>query len=57
MQQSTIELTRHLGFQLSLLKLSIIPGPNGSQAPAHLRQQAEQLQQLVEEAAPVRASR
>lgn len=57
MQHATIETTNHLGFQLSLLKLSIIPGPNGAQPPVHLRQQAEQLEQLVEEVAPVRVAR
>ncbi|MCC6362352.1 MAG: hypothetical protein IT165_02450 [Bryobacterales bacterium] len=48
MTQSQLDLTNHLGFQLSLLKLSTIPGPNGSGISEHLAQQARQLEEIVD---------
>lgn len=48
MTQSQIDLTNHIGFQVSLLKLATIPGPNGREQTAHLVQEAEQIEALVE---------
>lgn len=47
MTQSNIDLTMHMGFQLSLLKLATIPGPNGILMNNGLLQEAQQLEMLV----------
>ncbi|MBV6433997.1 MAG: hypothetical protein IANPNBLG_04231 [Bryobacteraceae bacterium] len=48
MTQSQLDLINRLEFQLSLLKLSTIPGPNGSGISEHLAQQARQLEEMVD---------
>jgi len=56
MTQSQIDMTTHLGFQLSLLKLSTIPGPNGQEASESVVQEARQLEAIVDRfVMPVRA--
>lgn len=56
MTQSTIDLTNHLGFQLSLLKLATIPGPNNSSPNVQLAHEARQIEALVDRLTPVRKS-
>jgi hypothetical protein len=48
MSQIQIELTNHIGFQLSLLRLSTIPGPKGDAIKGDVAQQAEQLAALAD---------
>lgn len=53
MSQTRIELTNHIGFQLSLLRLSTIPGPNGISA-SDVGAEAKQLEALADQVyAPV----
>jgi len=47
MSQTQIDLTNHIGFQLSLLRLSTIPGPNGV-STSDVGQQAKQLEALAD---------
>lgn len=54
MTQTNIDLTTHLGFQLSLLKLATIPGPNGASPNRELTQEATQIEALVDQLQPVR---
>ncbi|HUQ91917.1 MAG TPA: hypothetical protein VM120_09560 [Bryobacteraceae bacterium] len=55
MTQSQIDLTTHLGFQLSLMKLSTIPGPNGASLTDAVVRDAAQLEALVDRiAVPMR---
>lgn len=56
MTQSTIDLTNHLGFQLSLLKLATIPGPNGNPPNIQVTHEARQIEALVDRLSPVRKS-
>lgn len=57
MTQTTIDLTNHLGFQLSLLKLATLPGPNGAPTPnPQISQEARLIEALVDRLAPVRNS-
>ena len=46
MTTTNIDLTNHLGFQLSLLKLANIPGSNSSVNP-QLSQEASMIEALV----------
>ena len=56
MKQSHIDLTNHMGFQMSLLKLATIPGPNGTGANTQLAQEALMIEALVDRVAPVRGA-
>jgi hypothetical protein len=46
MSQTRIDLTNHIGFQLSLLRLSTIPGPSGVSA-TDVGQETKQLELLA----------
>jgi len=55
MTQTNIDLTNHLGFQLSLLKLATLPGPNGAPSPdTQITQEARLIEALVDRLSPVR---
>ena len=54
MTQSHIDLTNHLGFQLSLLKIATIPGPNGPAPNTQLAIETRQIEALVDRLLPVR---
>ncbi|MBL8178175.1 MAG: hypothetical protein JNK48_26105 [Bryobacterales bacterium] len=54
MTQATIDLTNHLGFQLSLLKLATIPGTNGPTPSNQLTQEARLIEALVDRLTPAR---
>lgn len=47
MRQAELELTTHLGFQLSLLRLWTIPGPSQRPEKEHWIREARQLEKLV----------
>jgi hypothetical protein len=48
MTQTQRELTAHFGFQMSLLRLSTIPGPNGRTVPETVHEEAARLEALAE---------
>ncbi|MBL8233248.1 MAG: hypothetical protein JNL98_32415 [Bryobacterales bacterium] len=48
MTQTQRELTTHFGFQMSLLRLSTIPGPNGRPVPETVKEEAAKLEALAE---------
>ena len=54
MTQMDIDITTHMGFQLSLLKLATIPGTNGAPPSRELTQEASQIEALVDRLLPVR---
>lgn len=47
MRQAELELTTHLGFQLSLLRLWTIPGPSHGMEKEDWIREARQLEKLV----------
>lgn len=47
MTQSQMDQTAHLGFQISLLRLSTIPGPNSAGEHQEVRSEADKLEALV----------
>lgn len=48
MNASYNEQPSHVSFQLSLLQLAMIPGPNGTVVPEKLKQEAKELEQYVD---------
>ncbi|MCS7026165.1 MAG: hypothetical protein NZV14_15290 [Bryobacteraceae bacterium] len=48
MTQAQREVTNHVGFQMSLLRLLTIPGAHGSVAPECLKQEADKLEALAQ---------
>jgi len=48
MTQTQLDTSTHLGFQLSLLKLSSIQGQNGNAATDDASREARQLEALVD---------
>ncbi len=56
MTQTNIDTTNHLGFQLSLLKLATIPGPNNADPNTQLTQEARLIEALVDRISPARNS-
>lgn len=48
MTQTQRELTTHFGFQMSLLRLSTIPGPNGQPVPETVKEEAAKLEALAD---------
>lgn len=50
MTQTQLDLNNHFGFQLSLLRLSVIPGPSSKPGAESVRQEAEKLEALAERA-------
>ncbi|MBL8212593.1 MAG: hypothetical protein JNK87_17900 [Bryobacterales bacterium] len=53
MNLSYTEQPSHVNFQLSLLQLAMIPGPNGTVVPDRVKQEVKELEQYVDKLASV----
>ncbi len=54
MTQPQLELTNYLEFQLSLLRLSVIPGPNGTVMTDRVADEARKIEDIVGAAVPLK---
>ncbi len=53
MNLSYTEQPAHVAFQLSLLQLAMIPGPNGTTVPDRVKQEVKELERYVDKLAGV----